>query len=125
MNEKTYSTMDSPIGRLLLTGVERNGSVMLDSVRFTDDSSVHNGESLADVRAQLDAYFAGALEHFDVPHTDRGTPFQQRVWTEVDAIPYGSTVTYGELATRVGVGRDRIRAVAAAVGANPLLVVRP
>ena len=125
MNEKTYSTMDSPIGRLLLTGVERNGSVLLDSVRFTDDSTVHNGESLAAARAQLHAYFAGSLEAFDVAHTDRGTPFQQRVWAEVDAIPYGSTITYGELATRVGAGRDRIRAVAAAVGANPLLVVRP
>jgi methylated-DNA-[protein]-cysteine S-methyltransferase len=124
MNE-LKSTMDSPIGRLLLIGVERNGTVLLDSVRFTDDSTVHNGESLADVRAQLDAYFAGSRTAFDVHHTDRGTPFQQRVWAEVDAIPYGSTITYGELAARVGAGRDRVRAVAAAVGANPLLVVRP
>ena|SRR5256885_600415 len=125
MNEQICSTMDTPVGRLLLTGVEHDGSVLLDSVRFTDESVVHNGESLAGVRAQLEAYFAGSAEGFTVAHTDRGTPFQQRVWAEVDAIPYGSTMTYGELAARVGVARDRIRAVAAAVGANPLLVVRP
>lgn len=125
MNEYIFSTMDSPIGRLLLTGVECDGSVLLDSVRFTDDPTVHNGESFAEARAQLADYFAGSPTTFDVPHTDRGTPFQQRVWAELDAIPYGTTVTYGELATRLGVGRDRIRAVAAAIGANPLLVVRP
>jgi methylated-DNA-[protein]-cysteine S-methyltransferase len=47
------------------------------------------------------------------------------VWAAVAAIPYGSTISYGELAARVGVSRDRIRAVAAAVGANPLLILRP
>src|SRR5689334_18305828 len=125
MNKSIYSTMDSPIGRLLLVGVERAGSVLLDAVRFTDDPTVHNGESLEPVRAQLAAYFDGSSTRFDVAVTDRGTPFQQRVWAELDAIPYGSTITYGELAARVGAGRDRIRAVAAAVGANPLLVVRP
>jgi methylated-DNA-[protein]-cysteine S-methyltransferase len=60
-----------------------------------------------------------------VPYTERGTPFQRRVWAEVERIPYGSTISYGELAERVGAPRDRIRAVAAAVGANPLLIVRP
>src|SRR2546430_10238545 len=125
MDKKTYSTMDSPVGRLLLTGVERDGAVLLDSVRFTDGPVVHNGHELDDVRDALEAYFGGSPASFRVAHTDRGTPFQQRVWAELERIPFGRTVTYGELATRVGAGRDRVAAVAAAVGANPLLGGRP
>ena len=123
MTEKLDTTMDSPIGRLRLTGRESRGNVVLDSVSFTD-SGVHSGP-LDGVAGQLRAYFAGELTRFDVPHTERGTEFQRRVWAAVDAIPYGTTVSYGELARRFGAPPERVRAVAAAVGANPLLVVRP
>lgn len=116
-----YQTVDSPVGRLLLTG---DGEV-LDSIGFASaDDEVHSG-GFAEVERQLRAYFDGGLREFSLPHTDRGTPFQRAVWAAVDAIPYGETISYGELAARVGAHRDRIRAVAAAVGANPLLVVRP
>ncbi len=120
-----HTTVDSPIGRLLLAGTSTPDGLELDSVSVANN--VHNGHSaeFSTVVRQLEAYFAGSLEKFDVPHTDRGTPFQQRVWAAVDAIPYGTTVTYGQLADSVGAPPDRIRAVAAAVGANPLLVVRP
>jgi methylated-DNA-[protein]-cysteine S-methyltransferase len=123
MTEKFDTTMDSPIGRLRLVGRDAGEHVVLDSVSFTD-AEVHNGP-LDGVARQLRAYFAGQLTRFDVPHTERGTEFQRRVWAAVDAIPYGTTISYGELARRVGAPRDRVRAVAAAVGANPLLVVRP
>ena len=123
MNENLDTTMDSPIGRLRLTGRESGGNVVLDSVSFTD-TDVHSGP-LDHVAGQLRAYFAGELTRFDVPHTERGTEFQRRVWAAVDAIPYGTTMSYGQLARRVGAPPERVRAVAAVVGANPLLVVRP
>lgn len=123
MKENLDTTMDSPLGRLRLTGRESGGQVVLDSVSFTD-AEVHSGP-LDHVASQLQAYFAGELTRFDVPHTERGTEFQRRVWDAVDAIPYGTTMSYGQLARRVGAPPERVRAVAAAVGANPLLVVRP
>jgi methylated-DNA-[protein]-cysteine S-methyltransferase len=126
MNNVHTTTMDSPIGRLLLVGSETQAGLALDSVSVTDE--VHNGQSdpeFETIVRQLESYFSGSRQAFDVAHTDRGTPFQQRVWAAVEAIPYGTTVTYGQLAASVGASRDRIRAVAAAVGANPLLVVRP
>ena len=129
---KVYSTVDTSVGRLLLTGVLEEDRVVLDSVSFESGagSGVLSGHigypgAFDSVERHLDAYFAGALRSFDVPHTERGTPFQRAVWAAVDAIPYGATVSYGELAAAVGAPRDRIRAVAAAVGANPLLIVRP
>jgi methylated-DNA-[protein]-cysteine S-methyltransferase len=134
--------METPAGSLLLTGEETEAGLLLDSVSFADP--VHSGHAghaghagpdaagtsgggsaFADVERQLAAYFAGKLARFSYAHTDRGTEFQQRVWAMVDAIPYGSTISYAELTERVGAPRDRIRAVAAAVGANPLLVLRP
>lgn len=125
MNSTVSTTVDSPIGRLLLVGEKTAEGVELDSVSVTE--SVHSGHDAAfdEIVGQLRAYFAGELRRFEVPHTDRGTPFQQRVWAAVDAIPYGTSTTYGQLAERIGAPRTRIRAVAAAIGANPLLVVRP
>ena len=77
------------------------------------------------VTRQLEAYFAGELTAFDLDLAPRGTPFQQRIWQALDSVRYGTTITYGELAAQLGVPRDRIVALGAAVGANPLLIVRP
>jgi methylated-DNA-[protein]-cysteine S-methyltransferase len=128
MDTKVYTTVDTPVGRLLLTGVLSSDEVLLDSISF--DLNVPSGHvsypgAFAGVERQLLDYFAGTSRTFEVAHTERGTPFQRSVWAAVDAIPYGRTVSYGSLAAAVGAPRDRIRAVAAAVGANPLLVVRP
>ena len=79
---------------------------------------------LADARAQLEEYFAGARRAFDIPLAPGGTDFQRRVWGELSRIPFGETVTYGELATRVGVP-TAVRAVGAANGQNPVSVVVP
>jgi methylated-DNA-[protein]-cysteine S-methyltransferase len=128
MNRTTvYSTMDSPVGQLLLAGVLEDNYLLLDSISFgtVPSGGVVVPGAFALVESQLAAYFAGEGAEFDVAHTDRGTPFQKSVWSAVSAIPYGTTISYGELANRVGAPRDRIRAVAAAVGANPLLVLRP
>lgn len=129
MNSKTgpvHTTVDSPIGPLLLTGEQTPDGVVLDSVTIGAEL-VHSGpvDGFAEIERQLRAYFAGRIDRFDIRHTGRGTPFQRRVWAAVDAIPYGTTMTYGQVADRVGAPRERVRAVAAAIGANPLLVVRP
>lgn len=74
---------------------------------------------------QLAAYFAGDLEEFRLELRAEGTAFRERVWAALDAVPYGSTTTYGEIAARIGASRAAVRAVGGAIGANPLLIVRP
>ena len=77
------------------------------------------------VVAQLDAYFAGTLTTFDIPLTPGGTEIQQRVWAELDAVEYGTSTTYGAITRALDLPRERVQAVGAAIGANPVLVVRP
>jgi methylated-DNA-[protein]-cysteine S-methyltransferase len=127
-----YTTIDSPLGELLLVGASANASrgVALISVSFVDiASSRSHGRRdpavFADAERQLREYFAGERTEFDVAQVPSGTAFQRRVWATVEAIPYGRTATYGEVAAQVGAPRDRIRAVGAAIAANPLLIVRP
>jgi methylated-DNA-[protein]-cysteine S-methyltransferase len=132
----TYLTTDSPIGELLLTGEQARdgaGAVTLTSVSMTGQRNAPRPEpdwqlapaAFAEVTRQLEAYFAGELTAFDLDLAPRGTPFQQRVWRALDSVRYGTTITYGELAAQLGVPRDRIVALGAAVGANPLLIIRP
>lgn len=123
---KTQSTMDSPLGPLTIT--TEDGA--LTRIGFGDHGEAATAGAPAtgtpdDVVRQLTAYFAGDRTTFDLPFAPAGTEFQQRVWAALDEIGYGETISYGELTERIGVPRDRVRAVAAAVGANPLLVVRP
>ncbi|MFC8513645.1 methylated-DNA--[protein]-cysteine S-methyltransferase [Streptomyces sp. NPDC057257] len=124
-----YTTIDSPVGELLLVGDgtalvslslpgQRNAPVVGAGWRRDD-------EAFGEAARQLADYFAGRLTRFELNLAPVGTEFQQRVWRALDDIPYGGTTTYGELAARLGVPRDEIRAVGAAVGANPLLLVRP
>src|SRR6516164_11555959 len=127
-----YQTMDSPVGDLLLVGDPTEDGVTLTSLSMTgySDAAPQPGwqrapESFADVTRQLEAYFAGELTAFDLDLAPRGTPFQQRIWRALDSVRYGTTITYGELAAQLGVPRDRIVALGAAVGANPLLIIRP
>lgn len=73
---------------------------------------------------QLDEYFAGTRREFELPVLSVGTDFQQMIWSALRDIPYGTTVSYSELAGRVGRPRG-VRAVAVAVGANPLSIIVP
>ena len=127
-----YQTMDSPVGDLLLVGDPTEDGVTLTSLSMTGYSDVapqpgwrRDPGAFADVARQLEAYFAGELTAFDLDLAPRGTPFQQRIWQALDSVRYGTTITYGELAAQLGVPRDRVVALGAAVGANPLLIVRP
>ncbi|SEG60147.1 methylated-DNA-[protein]-cysteine S-methyltransferase [Nonomuraea solani] len=120
-----YTTIDSPLGEILFAG---DGSA-LTRVSF-DVAAVRAGwrrepAAFAEAERQLGEYFAGERTSFDLPVAARGTAFQERVWAAMATIPYGTTTSYGTLAARVGAPADRIRAVGAAVGANPLLVVLP
>jgi methylated-DNA-[protein]-cysteine S-methyltransferase len=77
-----------------------------------------------DVVTQLAEYFDGRRRQFDLPLAPEGTPFQQSVWRALLDIPYGETISYGELATRIG-RRSASRAVGLANGSNPLPIVIP
>ncbi len=88
-------------------------------------SWVRDPAALAPAALQLEEYLAGERRTFDLPLDARaGTPFQQRVWAALEAIPYGTTTTYGALAAGLG-APGAVRAVGAANGRNPLSIVRP
>jgi methylated-DNA-[protein]-cysteine S-methyltransferase len=113
--------VETPIGTLWLAGNERG----LTQVAFGRAPADRPPRGLASAaRAQLDAYFAGELEGFDLPLNPAGTPFQRSVWDAVAAIPYGTTASYSEIAAAVG-RPSACRAVGAANGRNPLAIVVP
>ncbi|MGV9680168.1 methylated-DNA--[protein]-cysteine S-methyltransferase [Nocardia sp. NPDC003482] len=122
-----FTTVESPVGELVLVGEKVGGSVVLTRVSMGGGTGggVEWGEGFAGIVEQLRGYFAGEVRRFDVEVRGVGSEFQRRVWGALDEIPYGSTVSYGEIAARVGAPRAAVRAVGAAIGANPLLIVRP
>jgi methylated-DNA-[protein]-cysteine S-methyltransferase len=79
---------------------------------------------LRDARRQLEAYFDGTRREFDLPLAPRGTQFQLAVWQSLRGIPYGDTISYAQLAQRIG-KPNAMRAVGAANGRNPLPIVVP
>lgn len=131
-----YTTIGSPLGELLLVGRESataKGGVALASVSLpgqkgaavVQDGWVRAPEAFEEIAGQFRAYFDGTLTQFDLEYVDGGTDFQRRVWRALDTVPYGETVTYGQIAERVGSSGAGVRAVGTAIGRNPLLVVRP
>ena len=117
----------SPIGTLTLTS---NGhALMRVSVADPEDSAPNEvppdaDDILSAAREQLDAYFDMRLTRFDLPLESRGTEFQRRVWDTLRAIPFGETISYAELARRIDKPKA-VRAVGAANGRNPLMIVVP
>jgi len=128
MTSIAYRNCDTPIGRLLLVGNEYG----LHAIRFPTEGERSRPQShwcrddgaFDDAARQLTAYFAGDLTHFDLPLHIAGTPFRKRVWSELQTIPYGETISYAALADRIG-RPQAYRAVGAANGANPLPIVVP
>jgi methylated-DNA-[protein]-cysteine S-methyltransferase len=123
--------VSSPIGRLLLLGDGHalTGLWMIDADRHTarwDEAGLTpSPAAFGEVAAQLEAYFAGDLKEFSVPLAPTGSPFQLAVWTELTKIPYGSTVSYGDIARALGKRLVASRAVGLANGANPISVIVP
>lgn len=122
--------LDTPVGQLLLTA-DADGALTSLSVpgqkggRTVQDDWRHDPGPFRAAADQLAAYFAAELEEFRLPLRATGTEFRQRVWAALDEVPYGATATYGEIAARIGAPRAAVRAVGGAIGANPLLIVRP
>ncbi len=123
-----YTEYSSPIGTLILTA--RDGALTglwIQGERHAPELSAswqRDDDAFAEVIAQLDDYFAGRRWTFDLPVAPDGTEFQQRVWAELRRIPVHTTITYGELARRIG-QPSAARAVGLANGRNPLSVVVP
>jgi methylated-DNA-[protein]-cysteine S-methyltransferase len=128
MTETTLSTrVTSPIGMLTLTS---NGSALTQLlIAREDDMNAERVPAEADpvlvaAREQLDAYFDMRLTDFDLPLEPRGTDFQRRVWDSLKTIPFGATISYAELARRIDQPKA-VRAVGAANGRNPLMIIVP
>ncbi len=123
-----HTVVDSPVGPLTLVGEDGAlaGLYMHEQRHLPQPEAFGPRQDglLPEVRVQLDAYFAGELQDFDVRLATAGTPFQQQVWAALRDVPYGSTCTYGELAAAVG-RPSAVRAVGAANGRNPVCVVVP
>ena len=119
-----YTTMDSPIGELLLFGDgEELHGLHMEPFEIRQ-SWERDDEALAEPRRQLNEYFAGERTTFDLKLALDGTAFQRTVWHALCDIPYGETISYGELARRIG-RPDRARAVGSANGQNPIAVIVP
>lgn len=125
----TYQTIiSSPLGPILLT-TEDHGLTGIQFMNAKDSPPIlsHSIESRApfmEAIQQLQAYFQGKLKTFDLHLSPQGTEFQQKVWKALCDIPYGKTISYGELATRIG-KPSAARAVGGANGCNPLPIVVP
>ncbi len=134
-----YTFMESPIGNLLLTsdGEALTGLYMsVPSLNSTkgdfcgfkkfDQKELHqqddNAFPFASLKQQLKEYFAGERVDFDVPIRLKGTEFQKKVWAELRKIPYGTTISYGELARRIG-NPNAVRAAGLANGRNPISII--
>ncbi|MDG1277726.1 MAG: methylated-DNA--[protein]-cysteine S-methyltransferase [Algoriphagus sp.] len=112
----------SPLGNILINTQEE----MISELRFTEESvSTEILEAVVlKAQEQLQEYFSGKRKTFDLPLAMTGTSFQQRVWTAVNTIPFGQTTSYLKLSQALG-NPAAIRAVGAAIGANPVLVIIP
>jgi methylated-DNA-[protein]-cysteine S-methyltransferase len=128
MSTLTYTTIDSPIGELLLVGDGESLHClsMQDGRRpmRIDHRWERRDDAYGDVRRQLEEYFTGSRRSFDVPLSLHGNEFELRVWSALREIGYGETASYGEVATRVG-APSAARAVGLANGRNPIAVIVP
>ena len=111
-------SVPSPIGNLVIDEDEE----AIVAIRWSDESAGNGSPLLAEAARQLDAYFAGELSAFDLPLRPAGSDFETRVWAAMQAIPYGETRCYGDLAA---ITHSAPRAVGRACGKNPIPIVIP
>lgn len=124
----TYCHLDSPVGSLLMGGTDG----ALEFLHFPESSRrrtvsedwVEDASAYAEVCRQLEAYFAGELTEFSVPWTLKGTDFQKKVWTALADIPFGQTLSYGDVAKAIDNPKAQ-QAVGQANNANPIPIIIP
>lgn len=126
----THTTLDSPVGPLRLCS-DGTGLTRIDFVhgrKITalppDATEQPDAAPFADAAQQLAEYFAGSRQSFDLPLSPQGTEFQLRVWRQLRLIPFGITLSYGQIAQRLN-QPTASRAVGLANGNNPLSIVVP
>jgi methylated-DNA-[protein]-cysteine S-methyltransferase len=123
-----YTTLDSPVGELLLSGDGQalHGLYMQEgrTAAAVRADWQRDDDAFTDVRAQLDEYFDGRRTDFDLPLAMAGSEFQRRVWRALQEIPYGETISYGEQARRLGPPATP-RNVGATNGRNPISIIVP
>lgn len=112
-------TIESPVGPLTITAAD--GAIIAVDFGAGAGPSPNDGV-LAEAARQLTEYFNGSLRVFDLPLVPRGTPFRLKVWAAMQAIPYGQTRSYGDLARDLD---SAPRAIGGACGANPIPLVIP
>ena len=120
-----YTHVDTPIGKLTVvaggTGIRR---ILWDGEAPPEDAVEGHSDLLDAAVTQIREYFTGNRTTFDLPLDLGGTPFQEKVWRELGSIPFGTTISYGEQARRIG-RPQAARAVGAANGRNPVPIVLP
>lgn len=116
------SSISSPLGFLIL----KSDGQSITGISFSknDIQEQNDCDVLLKCKEQLNNYLSGKTNAFDVPLNPEGTEFQQKVWNELLKIPYGETITYMELAVRLG-DPKAVRAVGTANGRNPIAIIIP
>ena len=137
--ELFYDEIDTPIGTLLLLKNEDklirvsfgNWDDLAEEQmkwvkRYVDNNSniTHAPIKFSSIKMELDRYFMGKQQYFSIPFEINGTPFQKRVWTTLNEIPFGQTKTYRNIAISIG-NPKAVRAVGTAIGKNPLPIIVP
>jgi len=115
----SHLSFPSPIGALTLFA-ERGSIIVIEAGRVPD--SIENDPLLNEARDQLNAYFDAKLTTFDLPVAPAGPPRRRKIWETMAKIPYGTTLSYGELAAEM---KSSARAIGGACGANPIPIVLP
>lgn len=125
-----FKTIPSPVGALTLVASDAGLTAILwendrpGRVKLGDLEEAPDHPVLVEAERQLQGYFAGERERFDVPLDFRGTDFQKSVWAALLTIPFGETRSYGEIARQIG-RPGASRAVGAANGRNPISIIAP
>jgi methylated-DNA-[protein]-cysteine S-methyltransferase len=128
MSAVSYTTMESPIGPLMMAG-DKGGLRLVHFATGRRPQSpqgdwIEDRRPFKEVIRQLEGYFLGKLVDFDLPLVLNGTEFQLLVWRNLRKIPYGETISYGQLARRIG-SPHAARAVGLANGSNPIPIIIP
>ena len=124
-----YDTFDTPLGPFTVVTDEQanllaaafGGIEALDHV-FKHETAIADADATSEARRQVEQYFAGTRQDFDLPLAPRGSEFQTRFWRDLAAVPYGTTTTYGAMAKDLG---SSPRAIGRANATNPICLILP